>query len=270
MKNPYIEILRPMNCFMASIATIIGYSIITLDFSFSLILAVISTFIICGAGQAINDVYDAEIDKKVSKKRPIPSGRISEKSALNYSISLFLIGIFISIFINLSAFIIASFISLLLIVYSAVLYKKKYLGNAVVALGTALPFIYGAATAGTINSLIVVFSLSAFFANLARELTKDFEDVKKDKGVKLTMPMINEKLTHRLIILFYFISIGIAVGAFAIFKLNIIYIFFVYLTTFVFLSGMLNLRRKDFNKSQSHSKKGMLMSLIAFVSSIFR
>lgn len=270
MKNPYIEILRPLNCIMASIATIIGYAIITLNFNFSLVLAIISTFLICGAGQVINDYYDRHIDKKINKKKPIPSKRISEENAFRYAVGLFFLGIIISYFINLSAFIIAIVISILLFIYSAILYKKKYLGNTVVALGTALPFIFGAASAGHISSLIIVFSLSAFFANLSRELTKDFEDLKKDKGFKQTLPMTHENISRKFIVLFYFISVSIGVGAFIIYDLSLIYLFFIYLTTFIFLNGMLNLRRKDFNKSQKNSKKGMLMSLIAYIASIFK
>lgn len=268
--NPYLELLRPKNCIIACIATLIGFSLITLEFGLSFILAILVTFLICGAGQAINDVFDYNVDKKINKNKPIPSKRVSQQNALRYSILLFVIGNLLAILINQTAFLISLTISLLLIIYSAVLYKKKYYGNIVVAFGTALPFIFGAASAGNINQLIIFFALSAFFANIARELTKDLEDVKKDTGFKLTLPMINEKLTHRLIILCYFISIGIAVGIFATHHVSIWYIIFIYITTFIFLNGILQLRRKKFDLSQKHSKKGMAMSLIAFISTILR
>lgn len=268
--NHYIELLRPKNCIIACIATLIGFSLITLDFGLNLVLALLVTFFVCGAGQAINDVFDYKIDKKINKNKPIPSKRITQQNALKYSIFLFTIGNLLALLINPIAFFISLTISIFLILYSSVLYKKKYFGNIVVAIGTALPFIFGAASAGNINALIILFAISAFFANMARELTKDLEDIKKDKGFKITLPMINEKLTHRLIILYYFISIGIAVGIFAIYYISIFYIFFIYLTTFIFLNGMLQLRRKNFEMSQKHSKKGMVMSLVAFVSAILR
>ncbi len=269
--NPYIDLLRPKNCVMASIATIIGFVLVSFNITTSFFLAIIVTFIICGAGQAINDVFDAKIDKKTKdKNKPIASGKISEKNALYYAIVLFIIGNILALFINQTAFIISIIISILLILYSALLYKKKYFGNFIIAIGTALPFIFGAASANNISALVVVFAISAFFANMARELTKDFEDIKKDKGFKITLPMLNEKLSHRLIIFYYFMSVGIAVGAFALYNLNYIYIGLIYLSTFIFLNGILHLRKKDFSKSQKNSKKGMITSLIAFIATIFR
>ena len=64
--QPYLTIIRPFNCIMAAVATLIGFSVALGGFAFTipLMLAMVSAFLICGAGQAINDYFDREIDKK--------------------------------------------------------------------------------------------------------------------------------------------------------------------------------------------------------------
>ena len=64
----YLELMRVNNCAMAAIAVLIGYTIITFDYSIYVGLAMLSAFLICGGGQAINDVFDFNIDKKINKK----------------------------------------------------------------------------------------------------------------------------------------------------------------------------------------------------------
>ncbi len=268
--NSYLELIRVGNCIMAVIATLIGYFLVTQELSLVLLFGLISVFLICAGGQAINDVYDLEIDKKINKNKPIPSGRISRRNALIFSYVLFVIGICVSFLINGLAFIIAIVFSFLLIIYSQNLYKIKYIGNIVVALGTAFTFIFGASVTGFVPFIIFVFALSAFFANMAREVTKDFEDLKKDKSFKKTLPMISKDFANRIIVFYYFLSISFAISAYILFSLNLVYLFFVWLTTFVFLNCVFTLGKKDFKKSQSFSKKGMLLSLIAFISTIFR
>ena len=266
----FFGLMRPGNCLIASIAVFVGYIVSTTIISMGLLLAVISAFLICGAGQAINDYFDAEIDKKTAKNKIIPSGKISKRSALIFSILLFLIGIIISFFVNYLAFGIAVIMSLLLIIYSSVLYKTKYIGNFVVALGTAITFVFGAAVTGNISLLIIFFAISALFANLSREITKDFEDIKKDAEFKKTLPMISKKAANYLVIFYYFLGISFASTAFVLFKLNIIYLFFTIVAAIIFVYSISLLKKQNYVNSQKNSKKGMLLSMVAYLSTIIK
>ena len=270
LMNPYLELLRPFNCVMAAIATVIGYFLVNLNFSFEVILAAVSVFLICGAGQAINDVYDAKIDAKVDKKKPIPSKRVSKNNAMYYSIGLFAIGVLVAAAINTSAFIIALVFAFVLLIYASNLYKVKYIGNVVVALGTAFTFIMGAASAGDITLLVITFAIIAFFSNMAREITKDFEDIKKDTGFKKTLPMISKRLSKDLVILYYWISIWLAIAALYLFMLSLGYLILILLTIYVFIKATMKLVKNDYTKSQINSKKGMILSLLAYAITIFR
>lgn len=269
--NPYLELMRINNCAMAAIAVLIGYTIVTLDYNLGAGLAMISAFLICGGGQAINDVFDRHIDKKINKNKPIPSGKISVNNAMLFSGILFLVGISLAFFINPLTLLIAIIFSFLLIIYASVLYKVKYLGNLVVAAGTAFTFIYGASVTESIPLLILVFAASAFFANMSREITKDLQDIKKDHGFKKTLPMISKKLSKDFVISYHLLAILFAILAYVVFlPNNFAYLIMVLLATITFAQAIKMLLKNDFEKSQKKCKKGMLFSLIAYITAIIR
>ena len=123
--SAYFKILRPLNCIISAVAVFIGFSVANLavQFTMPLLLAMIAAFLICGAGQAINDYYDAKIDKKIRPEKPIPSGKVNAKAVFAYSAILFIIGIALSYFINIYAFFVAIVSAFLLYSYAAKLKK---------------------------------------------------------------------------------------------------------------------------------------------------
>ncbi|MDR0901045.1 MAG: UbiA family prenyltransferase [Methanobrevibacter sp.] len=191
--NPYLEILRPGNAIMAVIAVIL-IAIIGKNYNIPIILGIIAVFLATGAGNAINDYFDYKIDAINKPNRPIPSGRISLKTARIYSIILFLIaiviGFIISFFVNsYLPTIIVIFNSILMYYYAYSLKSSVLFGNMAIAFLTASCFIF----AGTILDLINISLYLGFFAfsmTLAREIIKDMEDYKGDKleGAK-TLPI---------------------------------------------------------------------------------
>jgi len=118
--KPFLEILRPFNSLMASLAVILGAFIsfgtfFQLPFN-SVILASFVVFLVCGSGNVINDYYDYEIDLVNAPNRPLPSGKITKKSALIFSAILFLLGIGISAMINKYALAVAIVASVFLFI----------------------------------------------------------------------------------------------------------------------------------------------------------
>ncbi|MDO8627891.1 MAG: hypothetical protein Q7K42_05475 [Candidatus Diapherotrites archaeon] len=63
----YLELVRPVNCLMSAIATMIGYfvSFNKIAYSNELFFLMLGSFFVCGFGQAINDFFDSEVDKKI-------------------------------------------------------------------------------------------------------------------------------------------------------------------------------------------------------------
>ncbi len=266
----FLELARIKNCIIAGIAILIGFYLAE-GFAISspiyaLITAIVSGVLVCAGGQAINDYFDAKIDSKNSKHRPIPSGRITKKEALIFSLILFILGASLSATINLTAFLIALIFALLLIAYPLLMNQIKYVGNIVVALGTAFTFIYGASATQNIPLLVIVLSISAFFSNFGREVTKDVEDLEKDKGAKKTFPLLfGKRRAARYVAIYYSIAVLIATWAYFIFSLNWVYLVLVLASLAIFSYSTEQLYAGNPKKSQSTSKKGMVVSLIAFI-----
>ena len=267
----FLLILRPINCLIASLGVFIGFALSTgnIAINFPLLLAMLAVFLICGAGQAINDFFDLEIDKQSTKKRILTQGFIQPKTAYNYSIALFIIGILISLFLGKTQFIIGAIFSLLLFVYSWQLKKWKFFGNIVIALSTAFTIIFGASLTGNYQ-LPIILAFGAFFANLSRELIKDIEDLKIDKDFKNTLalmiPINGVKTLAGLFALAAVIVVFIPYYL-RIFS-NIFYLFFLLLTVLAIIYAFKELFSNNYRKSHNYMKYAMFLVLLAFLGAL--
>jgi len=178
--NAYLEILRPVNALMAVIVILL-MAIISGNFTLDVLLAVLVIFTVFGAGNVINDYFDHRIDAINKPGRPIPSGRIRLKTALIYSISLFIIGIIIAFFISLIMGIIALLSSILMIWYAYSLKRMVIIGNLSISFLTGLCFVFGGIAANEIITSIYL-GFYAFLMTMAREIVKDMEDMEGDKA----------------------------------------------------------------------------------------
>ena len=189
--NAYLEIIRPGNAVMAVIAVIL-MGIIGENYNLPLILGVIAVFLATSGGNVINDYFDYKIDEVNKPNRPIPSGRISLKNARIYATLLFTVA---TVFGILIVYLVDNFVPALIIVSSSLLmyYYAKYLkkvaliGNIAISILTGFCFIFAGVIIGldTPSFGIIYTSLYlGFFAvvmTMAREITKDMEDVEGDK-----------------------------------------------------------------------------------------
>ncbi|MEZ5334035.1 MAG: geranylgeranylglycerol-phosphate geranylgeranyltransferase [Methanolobus sp.] len=204
----YLKLMRSGNCLMAAIAAVVGvfiaFNIVAANsslYSFGLdsfpvieaLKVFFVVFLVTGAGNAINDYFDIEIDRINKPERPIPSGKIGLKAALGFSLLLFAIGTILAASINLVCGAIAFVNSLLLIYYASTLKRTPLLGNIAVGYLTGSTFLFGGAVFfenGGINGVFVLFLL-ATLATIAREIVKDIEDIEGDmKDGARTLPII--------------------------------------------------------------------------------
>lgn len=178
---PYIRVIRPINAIVAGCAGIIGYLMATGIPNPGLIILFLVVFLVTGAGNAINDYFDVEIDRINRPDRPIPSGAITRQEVLYYAIFLFLAGICLSFFTNITCTAIALINSILLVWYAAALKRTPGAGNVVISYLAGSIFLFGGAYAGTEGLILVIpVALITFFGMLAREIWKDAEDVDGD------------------------------------------------------------------------------------------
>ncbi|GEM_PF-690440 len=261
--------LRVLNCIIAAVGVFVGFTVASgrLDFSLNLVLGMLSAFLITGAGNLINDFFDLEVDRRAFKETPLVSGEAHPGIAFGLSMLFFLAGILIAFAINENAFALACVVSGLLIAYSSIMRDHKYIGNVVVAAGTALTLVFGAAIVG--NYLWAgIFAFSAFLTNIGRELTKDLEDMDSDSGLKRTLPMIiGFEWTKRVVFVSYAGAIMVAGTAWAGKIVNgFLFVALLLLAALIFFIAWERLLEKRFGESQKYSKYAMIVALLAFIS----
>lgn len=283
--SAFFELLRWKHCFWAGFSALVGTLIAFLIMSDSMqvqlayepVIVFLVVFLITGAGNAINDYFDIEIDKINRPGRPIPSGRIKQKTAMYLSVSLFGIGIILSYLLGPLCLILAAFNSILLFLYASTFKRMFLLGNVVVAYLTGSIFIFGSALEifnyASIQYSMVLFFL-AFFPSLAREIVLDIDDMEGDRqGGAVTLPIkIGKNYTAR-------IATGVGI-IFIIFSplpyiLNINNLFGIPYLIMILLADILlifsfkeMLIMNNVVKSSKMLEKALCVALLAFVVSI--
>lgn len=259
-----LEILRPFNCLMAGAAAIIGLLIaggFDAEMSAKIFLAV---FLITGAGNAVNDYYDREIDAVNRPNRPIPSGRISPRGAAAYSLLLFAFGCIFAGLVNQLCLAIALFNSLLLFFYARNLKATPLAGNLCVAYLTGSTFLFGGAAFGVegIEANIVPAGLS-FLATMSREIAKDIEDMEGDRqGGAKTLPILaGEKISAALAAAFSLAGIALSFLP----SFGTAYLVIVAVADIFLLSSVWKIAKGDASGSQKALKLGMAVALAAFL-----
>lgn len=290
---PYITLMRPVNAFMSVIAVLIGGLLVAGNnptlFSnlYPLGFALLAVFLITGAGNAINDYIDVESDRLNKPKRPIPSGRISRRKALAFSVVLFAIGILFTLFINWACILIAVINSILLVVYSYSLQDKILLGNIVIGYLVGSTFLFGGASLGNLL-LPGLLMLLAGLSTISREIVKDLEDIEGDRknflkrltsGVKMRLSRFVGKKEAGFALekgrakaaagIFMLLAIIISPLPYTLGILGFTYLVILVPTDLVFLSSIIILAKgkgkKKFSRTSKIIKIGMLLALIAFI-----
>ena len=198
------ELMRMKNILLASIATPIGALLALGDFSSitdypEVIFATTSVLFFMGAGNAMNDLRDIEIDRIAHPNRPLAREALSEKEAKRLTISLALlsIGSLVACCLMMDnerkyTLSIYGVVALLMLSYDSLLELKNkgLVGNVSISLLVAAVTLYGASSVGEMtNPLIWYVSGVVFFVNLAREIVKDCQDLDADSESRVTLPM---------------------------------------------------------------------------------
>jgi geranylgeranylglycerol-phosphate geranylgeranyltransferase len=260
----WLEILRPFNCFMASAASIVGLLIGGGRDPETAALIFLAVFLVTGAGNAVNDYYDRDIDRVNRPSRPIPSGRISPRGAMAWSGILFLSGCVLAALVNQLCLAIGIVNSLLLFFYARNLKATPLAGNVCVAYLTGSTFIFGGAAFGMqgIYSNLVPFSLSAL-ATMSREIAKDIEDLEGDRqGGARTLPILaGEKISAALAALFSLIAVVLSFFA----PFGPAYLAMVAVADVLLLWSTAKIMKGDSSGAQKALKQGMAVALVAFL-----
>ena len=238
----YLQLLRWPNVLITVLAQVVVYYAILLPSnlllalnSWELLGLIAATALLTASGNVINDIHDVEIDKVNKPNKVIVGKSISEKSAFNLYLVLTVIAVTLGFIISntvgkpvlSSIFIVVSFA---LYSYASSLKSMLLVGNIVISILVGLSILivgifelYPIAAMHTqqqlaaVMSVVLYFSIGAFFTNLLREWIKDCEDVNGDRvGGRSTIALALGRQRSAKFIAILMISIVIAMGYAAI------------------------------------------------------
>lgn len=244
-------------------------------------LASIVTPILVSMGSfAINDYFDVEADKANGfVDRPIVSGKISKREALEWSIALLVVGALVSALINPYALAIAVVFAGLAFLYSYRLKDTLLVGNVYIAFSMVIPFIYGDfVVSKSLSIMIVLISVVIFLSGLAREvhgMIRDREGDAKVRKSKNVLHYMSPKGAGFVALALYIEAIFISVYMFLYyyppFYHNLVYIVPIALTdamlAYVAIGELLaKHNRKRFHRlSRNMSLAAMTIALLAYL-----
>ncbi|MGC8585159.1 MAG: UbiA family prenyltransferase [Thermoplasmata archaeon] len=261
--NPYIRIIRPVNSVMASFSVmVVSLSIGKFDMT-KIVLGMLVTFLTTSGGNVINDYYDYEIDRINHPDRPIPSGKMDRNVALYFSITLFTASLVSSFFLGMIPLLVNILAIFLLITYEAKTKNIGFTGNFQISFLILLLFLF----TGTIYSdyyLPMILGIMAMLSNLAREITKDVEDIKGDVN-RITLPKkIGIKNSLSISTLLIIIAVMISPAPYILGFYGIYYIFTVSLSDVIFLYSSY-IQWKNSTYGQKYLKLAMIIALVSFL-----
>ena len=203
----YLHLMRMKNVILASITVPLGAQFAVGDSWLSEQLLEVTTQILAviffiGAGNTMNDIKDVAIDQEAHPERPLASGTIEISSANKFVKILWLLSITC---LSIGAYSLHqngnSIIELVTIYVVAVALMLTYdhgpelknsglMGNVSISIMVGAVILYGASSVGNLWTTLVWWTAGVvFFANLAREIIKDCQDMEADEGVRRTLPM---------------------------------------------------------------------------------
>ncbi len=266
----YLKLARIGNVILAFLSVEVAGILCGLDIarSWQIFAAAVAASLITAGGNAVNDLFDVDIDAINRPRRPLVSGKLTTRQAANFYIVTTLAGLVISAAVNVWTLLIASAAGVLVFMYSFRFKRMIFLGNFVVASVTGLAFLYGGAAVGDIRNVYPAAAF-AFLANLIREIIKDAEDVKGDGeiGVRTIATKYGTRTSAWLSIILTAILLFVAWGAFQLGILPIQFLTVCGLTIFpigIYITYLL-ISRDDFSEASFGYKLMMIFGLVALI-----
>jgi geranylgeranylglycerol-phosphate geranylgeranyltransferase len=140
----------------------------------------VAAFLICGGGYALNDVLDLRTDRVAKPWRPLPSGRLSPRSAVGLASVLWALGLAVAAHGGLVVFLFAAGWLIVLWLYSWRLKATGLAGHVAISITGASGFLLGGLVGGDVRAAWLPFAIAALF-HLAREIAKSVVDAEGDR-----------------------------------------------------------------------------------------
>lgn len=191
------------------------------------VIGLVMAAVLNAASNALNQIYDLEIDRINKPRRPLPSGRLSQRAAWSFTVATYAVALLLAWLVapagRHECFWIVVVATLITILYSVPPFRTKRLGiwaNVTIAIPRGLLL----KVAGW-SSVKTIFGVEPWFIGaifglflLGASTTKDFADMEGDaRGGCRTLPIIYgvKKAAWMISPSFVLPFVMISVGAFA-------------------------------------------------------
>jgi geranylgeranylglycerol-phosphate geranylgeranyltransferase len=281
--RPALRLVRAGNLGVSFVGTIVGglvaeargVALPSVLWAF-LVLAGLSTALVTGGGNVLNDLLDREGDRTNHPDRPLVTGEVSVGAGKALAVGLFVGGVVVAVPVVVVQPLVGALLAVAvaaLLAYELRGKARGLIGNVTVAFLTGLVFLYGGAAAGHAE-ILLPFAGMAFFATLSREIIKDMEDVAGDTA-RATLPQrygvaraataarisVAVALVLSAVPLLWFVALRSVPG--------IAYLAIVLAADAIFVASVVPLPR-ELHRAQSTSKVAMTVALFAFLAVAFR
>jgi len=264
MKNfsvrDYLVLVRLPNLFTLPSNILVGISAISsLAFTLTsfiqfLLLVTISVLLYC-VGIVLNDLYDFDIDKKERPNRPLPSGKISRRSAIVLVAIFSTLALILSLLVSFSTLVISSILFLTIFGYDKYL-KNTHAGPLTIASARVMNILLGTSVSfRSVDSysqivtltfvLIITFVYVSLIGLISRYEVRGFSD-----NAKLLLPPAIVAIVIYSIILFSLM------GFFKLESLIILSLF-----SLIMLISFSRIYRRDSGRTQQ-IVRNMILSII--------
>lgn len=226
----YISILRLVNGIVAGVAAAFGVVLsyqsgITID-PLPIVLVVIAAMLVSSQAMIFNDIADREEDAVNASHRPLPSGKISVRTAWIYGIIVASLAIAVALTLDILynlyglSVVTAIIFGGLLDLYDFKLKKLGFWGNITIGITVLALFVYGSTHTyliyrTTFAWIPIVVGACAASGNVGREIIKGLPDIEGDKeaGVRTLAVKFGKQKTAKIAFLFLLGLIGGALVA---------------------------------------------------------
>ena len=264
MKNfsvrDYLVLVRLPNLFtlpsniLVGIAAISSLAFTLTSFIQFLLLVTISVLLYC-VGFVFNDLYDFDIDKKERPNRPLPSGKISRRSAIVLVVIFSTLALILSLLVSFSTLVISSILFLTIFGYDKYL-KNTHAGPLTIASARVMNILLGTSVSfRSVDSysqivtltfvLIITFVYVSLIGFISRYEVHGFSD-----NAKLLLPPAIVAIVISSIILFSLM------GFFKLESLIILSLF-----SLIMLISFSRIYRRDSGRTQQ-IVRNMILSII--------
>lgn len=265
----YIEITRPWwipvllpvllgPAFIGSNGHIPFSKLLTAIFSFTLIKCSSTVF---------NDYFDRNIDRLIHAKRPLPSGRLTEKEVFIFAAILMVSGFIVAYFVNLTFLLLGAFSSIFYLLHIWKI-KRTVSIPGIATIGTnfsiSLIVLGGWAIDSPLNFLSLYMALLVFLWDMSHDTASAIRDYNGDRSEGLQSFAVsfgNKKASQIATVLFImviFMSLYLAV------MIKLYYLMIIIFVSSIFLvRPFLSLLRDQNHENAANAHKTLSFYLIA-------